>query len=348
MSISEYLDVFIGLAFVYLLLSLIVTIVFESVAQFTRLRARNLKRAISKLLEEPQTADKTEANAGKTLVDRFYEHPIVKSLSREKDAKSEGEDGEESKLSWWSIVWRFLRSIPHFSYIQSNTFATAAMNTLFPGQDLSSIDGKSLTSLVNGLPESKIKGVLETYIRTGDKTLKSLMDGVETWFNDTMDRLSGWFTRSARWISFVIGLIIAIGLNVDTFVVANALWREPALRANVAEYASENYKRYPPGQELGRVYIDSLRTNLSSLELPMGWNTYGPDSTVVARGAGWFDAKWSIATKWAPQHFIGWLFTALAISLGAHFWFDALNRLIKIRAAGRSPAEEAKKKTPKT
>jgi len=30
--------------------------------------------------------------------------------------------------------------------------------------------------------------------------------------------------------------------------------------------------------------------------------------------------------------------TALAISLGAPFWFDILNRLINIRAVGKSPA----------
>ena len=33
----------------------------------------------------------------------------------------------------------------------------------------------------------------------------------------------------------------------------------------------------------------------------------------------------------------GWLLTALAISLGASFWFDLLNRLVNIRHGMRKP-----------
>jgi hypothetical protein len=31
---------------------------------------------------------------------------------------------------------------------------------------------------------------------------------------------------------------------------------------------------------------------------------------------------------------VGWTFTALAVSLGAPFWFDTLNRLMSLRASG--------------
>ena len=38
--------------------------------------------------------------------------------------------------------------------------------------------------------------------------------------------------------------------------------------------------------------------------------------------------------------FLGWLLTALAISLGAPFWFDLLNRFIALRNAGKKPEDE--------
>ena len=187
-----------------------------------------------------------------------------------------------------------------------------------------------------------------THLKSGVKDLASLREGVEAWFNETMERLSGWFTRTARWVSFIIGLIVVVSLNVDTLVVANALWREPALRTAVADYAAENYKNYPPDSELDRSDIDSLRAELTSLELPIGWNTYGPDESVVQPGANWFQATCSVVWNWAPQHFIGWLFTALAVSLGAHFWFDLLSRFVRLRASGRSPVEDGKKAPEKT
>jgi len=35
---------------------------------------------------------------------------------------------------------------------------------------------------------------------------------------------------------------------------------------------------------------------------------------------------------------VGWLITALAVSLGGPFWFDLLNRLVDLRGAGPRPA----------
>ena len=37
------------------------------------------------------------------------------------------------------------------------------------------------------------------------------------------------------------------------------------------------------------------------------------------------------------------IFTAFAVSLGAHFWFDLLSRIVKLRAAGKPPTVKAKK-----
>jgi len=34
---------------------------------------------------------------------------------------------------------------------------------------------------------------------------------------------------------------------------------------------------------------------------------------------------------------LGWLITALAISFGAPFWFDLLNRLVDLRGSGKKP-----------
>jgi hypothetical protein len=42
------------------------------------------------------------------------------------------------------------------------------------------------------------------------------------------------------------------------------------------------------------------------------------------------------------ERLIGWLLTILAISLGAPFWFDILNKIINIRFAGKSPEEPKK------
>jgi hypothetical protein len=40
---------------------------------------------------------------------------------------------------------------------------------------------------------------------------------------------------------------------------------------------------------------------------------------------------------------LGWLLTALALSLGAPFWFDMLNKFINLRGAGDKPKREDQK-----
>ena len=86
-------------------------------------------------------------------------------------------------------------------------------------------------------------------------------------------------------------------------------------------------------------------TDIKALSLPIGW-----DSSVEGRqwpGLNLFRGEFW--TGWAIQfriHFLGWLLTALAISLGAPFWFDLLNKFIVVRSTvkpkEKSPEEESK------
>lgn len=72
------------------------------------------------------------------------------------------------------------------------------------------------------------------------------------------------------------------------------------------------------------------KAELESLGLPIGWSSVDdphrkwPGSNLGGDG-GWLDQLW-----W---HSLGWLLTALAVSLGAPFWFDLLNKFIVIRSA---------------
>jgi hypothetical protein len=40
---------------------------------------------------------------------------------------------------------------------------------------------------------------------------------------------------------------------------------------------------------------------------------------------------------WLRWHFIGCFITGVALSLGAPFWFDLLNKLVNLRSAGKKP-----------
>ena len=100
---------------------------------------------------------------------------------------------------------------------------------------------------------------------------------------------------------------------------------------------------------------DAALADLAELQLPIGWEAPSPTAeadpgirlftdTAVD---DWPGAIWEPGgvTRWMQaldQHLIGWLLTMLAVSLGAPFWFDMLNRLLSIRGAGRAPRETPK------
>ena len=86
----------------------------------------------------------------------------------------------------------------------------------------------------------------------------------------------------------------------------------------------------------------AAKSELDSMELKLGW------TTEQLREAGLLKPG-TDAPDWFPfdrggfwLKLLGLLLTAVAISLGAPFWFDLLNKVISIRAAGRSPEERPK------
>ena len=120
---SAALDVVIGLAFVYLLFSLLCSAVQEGIAGVFDLRARNLEAALRSLLEDKKAgqtgSDPPAAESGgrdlEKLADKFYDHGLIRGLY--KDAGS---------------IASFGRKMRGPSYIQSRTFATALLDLLAP------------------------------------------------------------------------------------------------------------------------------------------------------------------------------------------------------------------------
>jgi hypothetical protein len=169
-------------------------------------------------------------------------------------------------------------------------------------------------------------------VAKAEATLASARESVETWFNDTMDRVSGWYKRSALKVMFAAGLILSIAFNVDAIEIGKALWLQPVLRAAVVAQA-ESFALPAPSegdsQEEGTqqntdavTEIQTLMDQLKEYQLPIGW----PIEKLTS--------SWEYILKG-----LGWIITAAAASQGAPFWYDLLQKLVNLRAAGKRPPE---------
>ena len=316
------LEVGIGLTFMYVLLSLLVTTVQEWIASLLHMRATNLYDALDNLLADPELANVPEYR--NLLVD-FYKHPVIKSLYKRSAASAVATTVAEFRAET-------KRRLP--SYIPSRSFATALLDVLRGktkalnecGVDQLLLESKQI---IEKLPAGELRTTLGLLLgdagqAAGNVNARADLLGkrIESWFNDAMGRASGWYKRRAQLLSFVIGLVAAAGLNADTLHVAERLWNDNVLRASVTASAQAYTATHAPagggqedadGRKLAQQYGEQLAA-LDASSLPIGWSEHAPESLVLALG--------------------GWLLTALAASLGATFWFDLLGKSLQIRGSG--------------
>ncbi len=223
------------------------------------------------------------------------------------------------------------------SYIEAKAFSSALLNLLDRGSQAPTFD--TVRNAVQALPDGGLKTTLLALISDSEQDLDALRARIESWFDATMDRLQGTYQRFARYMLLLIGLVLALALNVDSFRVANSLWQSPALRDGMARVASDMVSQggFPttvgaPGpssqatasdaQTAVQQAISALQA-VQTLQLPIGWQAGALSSSLSVRG-------WIVTV-------FGWLITALAISLGAPFWFNLLQDLLNLRSSGPRP-----------
>lgn len=200
-----------------------------------------------------------------------------------------------------------------------------------------------------------------------DRSLNQYRENIETWFNNTMDRLNGWYKRRAQYLAFFIGLTLAIIFNIDSFELANKLWKDPTVREVIAIQAAEVVKSNSDGIEnIDPNDVWTLAMQIDQLNIPVGWIgsplpmssdgsvfmgdniqkrcALSPKSSVELSGLSLGDYCYPIINTPVTNDIYGWILkffgffvTAVATAQGAPFWFDILKNLVNIRSSGSVP-----------
>jgi len=280
---STILDVAIAIVFIYLLVSLVISAINEFIAALLKSRAKNLSKGIEALLQDPSQAG---------WVARLYQHPLIQSLSP-----------PNSKPS----------------YIPSRTFALALLDLIAPA----TADGaRTLADLKTGMANlpQPLQRTLTNLLDEAQHDVERLKTQIEIWFNNGMDRASGWYKRKTQWIQFFLGLSLVILLNIDSVHIGRTLFAvNSPLRASLVESAKSFVAQRGGTNRPMKDVVGAI----STASLPIGWSE-------LPRRDQWLTM------------ILGWLITAFAVSLGAPFWFDLLNKFINVRASGKAPEEEPK------
>ena len=333
---SVVLEVAIGLILMYLVLSLIVSAVNEFLAGLTDRRADFLRKGLENML-------------GQALTGRLYQHGLIRGLVRR-------------------------NSLAHRSpsYLSSSTFSAALMDLLsriqIPAQpatssetellqarlaNLSSEAGGQVPALNIGplsVEDAQAHGDLKealSVFASDAADLAQVKERVEAWFDEAMDRVSGWYRRRTRAVLLVVGAILVGWLNADTVTVAQQLWIDPSVRGAalaaaqdvIAQESADASTPTPPVPGAEPVPPVKPAADLEPAEAAESAAEAIGDLEEIGLPLGWSPEQRPTGTwAWALKA-LGLLLTTLAVSFGATFWFDLLKRLVGLRASGPPPPE---------
>lgn len=303
---SQVLEVMIGLLLIYLALSVACSGIKEVIASVFALRSKTLEAAIRKML----------LDVNGNVAQKLFEHPVIAA------SVPPG------------------KKLP--SYISSRNFALALLDTVAPTKDATQPRTiQDLRASIAALPPTKLRDTLLGFIDSAKGDLESAQKRIERWFDDTMDRTSGWYKRTAQKLIFGAGFVLCLALNADTFQIAKELWSDEALRSALVTQATARVKEgkslNPPDSSASVVTAASVAISdqlrqvgediRAAQPLPIGWShePIGVLRAIFSWPTGLFK-------------FLGILVSSFAILMGAPFWFDMLNKIINLRISGNPPA----------
>ncbi len=347
-----FLDVAIGMTFLFLLLSLICSAINELLAALSHTRASFLENGIARLLGDDGFAAK------------LHEHPLIHCLFADVHPCFK-------KIGW-----------DRPAYIPPRNFALALMDTVAPStgaRDSSAPPADFLNPAVppgasapktaadllaalkdadQRIPDTVRKGMICLVEAAGQDAARARQN-IEDWYNSTMDCVSGAYKRRTQYVILIIGLFVAIFVNADSVAIFRRLSADKNLASAVAASAEGYVNANRPGASTvksdgaspsateAREKLNQDLETLDKLGLPVGWDGSTKGSSLPSL-YGWgrlgdtaVECKPLLATHW-----LGWLLTAFAVSFGAPFWFDLLNRFMVVRSTvkpkEKSPEEGSK------
>lgn len=354
MNLPATIDVALGLVVLYLLLSTVCSIFVELVGTWKGWRRKMLLDSINRLLAGTRKAP----DADHETVKAFWDHPLVQPLVP---------PGREAPSYMTPDVFAAVildLGVPKDLEGQMPRSAEALQRALTTAQAHPELRDQ-LQRLLG------VATLLRPPGEQSDVVTPRLQHAVATWYNEAMERLTGQYKRRAQQWLFWVGLSAAVLLNADSVRLAYILSTNDGLRQAVATYAvtlSANTNSLAAAAPSNHAVVSPVPGNTDALrESDALRHELATEIRQLQRlQAMGFPVGWQFAwdTDWAPvlsrpelataSDFAGWWIlallvklsglavTGLAVSLGAPFWYDILNKLVSLRGSGARPSTETR------
>jgi hypothetical protein len=241
----------------------------------------------------------------------------------------------------WS-KWSQSRGLP--AYISSQSFGEAVVDLLVPntaGQ--TTMD--TIQANIKKLPDSmgSFRSSLQALAAASGNDVTRLRTSVESWYDDHMDRVSGWYKRHVSIITLVAGTILVVLFNINALNIGRTLYTQNTVSSAISAVAAKG-----PGcpanatQAACLAHLQAQVSAAATAGLPIGWGTVR-DCTQQHVQCNWLDQRGIFSrhggSGWQLVLVIlGFLIMIIALVPGAQFWFGLLSKIGSLRSTGPKPA----------
>lgn len=259
----------VALFFIYLVSSIINSLLVESLAQWLNLRGDFLRQNITNFFKNSKAqkikgfnpfwritnwikgvfGKQSEAKV-EEFGDLIYDHFLIKKFSRKR------------------------KEYP--TYIDSKLFSSVIYDLLLNKMPVKDVDKATLENVFDNLKYKDSKGeeirlninyevreVIQNIILKAsglEKNLEDVLTEIETVYNIYMERVSQWYKKRLKWILFGMGLLIASLSNLDSINLFNIIKEDPEIRSDfiIAAKDLEELETVELNDGQKEVLIDSL------------------------------------------------------------------------------------------
>lgn len=288
MSISQVLEMTIGLIFIYYVLGSIVSLITQWINEGFDTRGRSLERHLMKIV-------------GDKHVDEFVKLPQLQSL-------------RPIRYKNWFSVFTSATEPKKIEKIPAATLVDSYFD--FVGLTASKeFELDELKELINAFPESEGKQAMLKWVSQGVTNIEELRKRTLNYFTGVMEQAAATFRSNARSFVIVLSIMLTLLLGTDSIQLARTLWNNASVRALAVAQAEMVVQ-----QEGMQADVDDLIQQLTALEIvKIGWwQTDLPEPGSSAM-------QW---VMFVGLKFLGLGLTAMAVSQGSSFWYDLLKKVV--------------------
>src|SRR5271168_143396 len=197
---STILDVAAGIIFGFLAISLFTSASVEAINSALNVRVNNLRTGIMALVNDPHFTG---------LAKELYQHALISPLG------PGGADPTKNAPAYIDKV-QFAEAMLDITGLSAATPAAAAQA---PGVEAAAELKARMATLnerVAKVSDPQINQLLQGMVARCGGDMDRLKTDLANWFDNGMDRLSGSFKRRTQVMTFVIALVTALVINLDT------------------------------------------------------------------------------------------------------------------------------------